>query len=55
MDDVIIVGAGFAGLTCAQSAARRGLRVRVLERKRAVGASVHTALRNWWDLPPERR
>jgi len=42
MDDVIIVGAGFAGLTCAQSAARRGLRVRVLERKRAVGASVHT-------------
>jgi putative RecB family exonuclease len=21
----------------------------------SVGASVHTALRNWWDLPPERR
>ena len=42
MDDLIIVGAGFAGLTCAQSAARRGLRVRVLERKRAVGANVHT-------------
>jgi flavin-dependent dehydrogenase len=42
MDDVIIVGAGFAGLTCAQSAARRGLRVRVLERKTAVGAHPHT-------------
>jgi flavin-dependent dehydrogenase len=42
MDDLIIVGAGFAGLTCAQSAARRGLSVRVLERKRAVGANVHT-------------
>jgi flavin-dependent dehydrogenase len=42
MDDVIIVGAGFAGLTCAQSAARRGLRVRVLERKAAVGANPHT-------------
>ncbi len=42
MDDVIIVGAGFSGLTCAQSAARRGLRVRVLERKLAVGANVHT-------------
>jgi digeranylgeranylglycerophospholipid reductase len=42
MDDVIIAGAGFAGLACAQSAARRGLRVRVLERKAAVGANVHT-------------
>ena len=42
MDDLIIAGAGFAGLTCAQSAARRGLRVRVLERKLAVGAHVHT-------------
>jgi flavin-dependent dehydrogenase len=42
MDDLIVVGAGFAGLTCAQAAARRGLRVRVLERKRAIGAAVHT-------------
>ena len=42
MDDVIIVGAGFAGLACAQAAARRGLRVRVLERKPAVGSRLHT-------------
>ena len=42
MDDLIIVGAGFAGLACAQSAVRRGLRTWVLERKPAVGTRVHT-------------
>ena len=42
MDDLIIVGAGFAGLACAQSAVRRGLRTWVLERKPAVGMRVHT-------------
>lgn len=57
MEDLIIVGAGFAGLTCAQSAARRGLRVRVLERKLAVGAKLHTTglvvkeAAQEWDVP----
>jgi digeranylgeranylglycerophospholipid reductase len=40
--DVAIVGAGFAGLNCARAAARRGLRVLVLERKSDPGHRVHT-------------
>jgi flavin-dependent dehydrogenase len=30
--DVVIVGAGFAGLACARSVAPRGMRARVIER-----------------------
>jgi digeranylgeranylglycerophospholipid reductase len=58
MDDLIIVGAGFAGLACAQSAVRRGLRTWVLERKPAVGMRVHTTgllvkeAAEEWDTPP---
>jgi digeranylgeranylglycerophospholipid reductase len=57
MDDVIIVGAGFAGLACAQSAVRRGLRTWVLERKPLVGTRVHTTgllvkeAAEEWDVP----
>lgn len=40
--DIGIVGAGFAGLACARIAARRGLRVLVLDRKPCAGARVHT-------------
>lgn len=40
--DVAVVGAGFAGLNCARAAARRGLRVLVLERKSEPGQRVHT-------------
>ena len=40
--DVVIAGAGFAGLACAQAARSRGLGVTVLERKREPGAAVHT-------------
>ena len=40
--DVGIVGAGFAGLACARAAARRGLRVLVLDRKPEPGARMHT-------------
>jgi flavin-dependent dehydrogenase len=40
--DLVIVGAGFAGLSCARSAALRGLRTIVLERKSAPGVRIHT-------------
>lgn len=40
--DLVIVGAGFAGLVCARTAAMRGLRVCVLEAKNEPGARIHT-------------
>lgn len=40
--DLIIVGASFAGLVCARTAAIRGLKVAVLEAKDEPGARVHT-------------
>jgi flavin-dependent dehydrogenase len=40
--DIAIVGAGFAGLACARAAARRGLRVQVIDRKSTPGERVHT-------------
>jgi digeranylgeranylglycerophospholipid reductase len=40
--DVAIVGGGFAGLACARAAARRGLRVLVVDRKPAPGVRMHT-------------
>ena len=40
--DCTIVGASFAGLACATVLARRGLGVRVLERKRDPGENLHT-------------
>lgn len=40
--DVVVAGAGFAGLACARQAARRGLSVLVLERQSAPGERIHT-------------
>lgn len=40
--DLVVVGASFAGLACAESAARRGARVVVVERRRAPGEAVGT-------------
>ena len=40
--DVLVVGAGFAGLTCARAAAALGLRTLVLERKHDPGAACRT-------------
>jgi digeranylgeranylglycerophospholipid reductase len=40
--DLGIIGAGFAGLACARTAARRGLRVLVLDRKSDAGQQMHT-------------
>ena len=40
--DCTVVGASFAGLACATVLARRGRRVRVLERKQDPGDKLHT-------------
>ena len=40
--DLVIVGASFAGLICARSAALRGLKVIVIESKPDPGARIHT-------------
>ena len=40
--DVVVAGAGFAGLACARQAARRGLSVLVLERQSEPGERIHT-------------
>ncbi len=40
--DVIIVGAGFAGLSCAIKSARLGLRVLVMDRKKDIGDGIRT-------------
>ena len=42
IDDVLIIGAGAAGLACAQVAAAAGRKVRVLERSRGVGGRCAT-------------
>ena len=40
--DCVVVGASFAGLACATSLARSGMRVTVLERKGDPGEKLHT-------------
>jgi len=40
--DLVIIGASFAGLTCARSAALRGLKTLVIEAKDDPGARIHT-------------
>lgn len=58
MDDLVIIGAGFAGLACARAAALRGLKVTVMERKGVIGARPHTTglvvkeAAEAWEVPP---
>ncbi|HVK61946.1 MAG TPA: FAD-dependent oxidoreductase, partial [Bdellovibrionales bacterium] len=40
--DCAIIGAGFAGLTCARELLKRGLSVRILEARDRIGGRVHT-------------
>src|SRR5260221_12031966 len=55
--DVVIVGAGFAGLACARSLAVRGVRTLVLERRPHAGHAVHTTgllvkeVAERWEVP----
>lgn len=55
--DLVVVGAGFAGLACAQAAAGQGVNTLVLERKSRPGASPHTTgilvkeVAEAWDFP----
>ena len=42
MHDLVVVGAGFAGLACAKRAAERGLSVLVIDRQPFPGRYVHT-------------
>lgn len=56
--DVAVVGASFAGLVCARSAALRGLRTLVLEQQPASGHRIHTTgllvkeVAERWEVPP---
>ena len=57
--DLAIVGAGFAGLACARSAAVRGLRTLVIERQAEPGSRLHTTgllvkeVAERWEVPAE--
>jgi flavin-dependent dehydrogenase len=58
--DVVIIGAGLAGLRCARLLAARGLRVIMLDRKASLAAPVHTTgifvRKTWEDFPlPEEQ
>ncbi|WP_419164082.1 NAD(P)/FAD-dependent oxidoreductase [Candidatus Palauibacter sp.] len=50
--DLVVVGAGFAGLACARRAAERGLSVLVVERQSEPGERIHTTgilVKEAWD------
>ncbi len=55
--DLIVVGAGFAGLACAKSAAKKNLNTLILERKYDIGKNIHTTgilvkeVAEEWDVP----
>ncbi|MGH8119209.1 MAG: NAD(P)/FAD-dependent oxidoreductase [Gammaproteobacteria bacterium] len=55
--DLVIVGAGFAGLACAETAARHNLKTLVLERKHDMGGHIQTTgilvreIAEAWDVP----
>jgi flavin-dependent dehydrogenase len=58
--DVLVIGAGLAGLRCARLLAARGLEVTLLDRKRSIAAPVHTTgifvRKTWEDFPlPEEQ
>ena len=40
--DLVVVGAGYAGLSCARAAAARGMKVTVVDRKKDLGEKIRT-------------
>lgn len=52
MIDVVVIGAGMAGVTAARTLTRAGLRVLVLEARQRLGGRIHT-LRDVCDAPVE--
>ncbi|MBV8339680.1 MAG: FAD-dependent oxidoreductase, partial [Candidatus Eremiobacteraeota bacterium] len=52
MTDVLIVGAGMAGVTAERNLVRAGLRVLLLEARQRLGGRIHT-LRDICDAPVE--
>jgi len=50
--DVLVIGAGMAGVTAARALVREGLRVCVLEARQRIGGRIHT-LRDFCDAPVE--
>src|SRR5947207_3403795 len=51
--DVVIVGAGAAGLSAARTLARAGRRAIVLEARDRIGGRIHTLHEAGWPLPIE--
>ena len=55
MFDVVVIGAGLAGLTCARKLAMRGARVLLVDRKPSIAAQIHTTgifvRKTWEDFP----
>src|SRR6266566_4551979 len=45
--DVLVVGAGPAGLAAAEAAAKKGVRTVVLERQNEIGYPIHTSGGSW--------
>ena len=53
IDDVVVIGAGVAGLAAAAELAEHGLRVRVLEARDRVGGRILTVRPDGLSLPIE--
>jgi len=57
--DLVVVGGGFVGLSCAQTASEQGLKTLVLEQKATAGVLPHTAgilvkeVADIWNIPPQ--
>src|SRR3954469_17920912 len=51
--DIVVIGAGVAGLAAARACERRGHRVAVLEARDRIGGRIHTLRPRGWPVPVE--